>query len=209
MRKTTAAALVTAAAAATAVGFSASPAFAATWTVSGSSGSGGAYTATAGTTTLRDTTSGTTLTCTSSHAAGNIPNGTGLSGTNIGSITSATFTSCSGPLGLTFTVTGTFPWHLNAITYHSATGVTDGTVTGVSAHLSGPGCSANVTGGTPGTYTNSTAKLALSPSAPNTTGVSLTISGVSGCFGLIGNGHTATFTSTYSVSPSTIHITSP
>jgi hypothetical protein len=206
MRKITALALVTAGAAVTATGF-ASPAFAATWTVSGNTNADGSYSASAGTTTLKD--GNTTLTCTSATAGGVLQNGAYATGDNIGSITSATFTSCSGPLGLRFTVSQNAPWTINAVQPDATAGVTDGTITGVDATLSGPGCAANVTGGVPGTYTNGTGVLAASPTAPNPNAVQLTISGVSGCFGLIRNGDHPTFTASYSVSPSSIAISTP
>jgi hypothetical protein len=194
-------------AAAAIVGLSAGPALAATtWTVS----PGGSITATAGTTTLKDTGTGTTLKCTSSSAKGSVKSGSGLSGTGLGSITSLTFSSCTGPLGLTFTVTSSaFPWHLNASSYSS--GVTSGTLSGIHAKLSGPSCSATVDGtsstadnGTAdATYTNSSGALKVL-----TTGGNLHIYGVSGCAGLIKSGDGSTFSGTYTVSPKQT-ITSP
>src|SRR5438067_6834916 len=84
------------------LGLAAGPALAATtWTVS----PGGSISATAGTTTLKDTGTGTTLNCSSSAAKGTVKSGSGLAGAGIGSITSLTFSGCTGPLGLTFTVT--------------------------------------------------------------------------------------------------------
>src|SRR3954464_863327 len=99
MRKSSASALVATAAAASAFAI-ATPAFAATWTVT----SGGTISGTlkSGTNAvLKDTTTNQSITCTVASAGGSVPNGTGLSGTGIGSITSATFgtssTKCSGP----------------------------------------------------------------------------------------------------------------
>ncbi len=181
------------------IGLTAGPALAATWTVS----PGGSITASAGTTTLKDTGTGTTLKCTSSSAKGTLKSGSGLSGTGIGSISSLTFSSCTGPLGLTFTVTSSaFPWSLNATSFSS--GVTSGTISGIHAKLSGPSCSATVdgTGATADngtvdvTYTNSTAALKVL-----TTGGNLHIYGVSGCAGLIKSGDATTFSGSYTVSP--------
>jgi len=179
----------------------------ATWTVK----PGGAITAKAGKTTLTDKSTGSQLSCTSSSGAGTVKKGSGLSGTGIGSITALSFTSCTGPLGLTFTVKTThFPWHLNAKTFNSTTGVTSGTITGIHASLTGPGCSAVVdgTGATANngsvnaTYTNGTGKLA-------TTGVgNLHVYNVSGCAGLINSGDAASFKGSYTVSPKQT-ITSP
>lgn len=93
------------------IGVSAGPALAAvTWTVT----PGGSFTATAGTTTLTDTKTGNSLSCTSSNATGSLKSGSGLSGSHIGSVASISFNSCTGPLGITFTVTSShLPWYQN------------------------------------------------------------------------------------------------
>jgi hypothetical protein len=190
------------------IGLSAAPAVAATWTVK----PGGSVAATSGKATLTDTHSGVSLSCASSKGAGTVKSGSGLSGTGIGSITSLAFTSCTGPAGLTFTVTNShFPWSLNAVSFNSTSGVTTGTLTGIHATLTGPSCSAVVdgTGATADngmvsvTYTNSTGALKVL-----TTGGNLHIYSVSGCFGLIHSGDPATFSGTYAVSPKQT-ITSP
>jgi hypothetical protein len=178
---------------------------AATWTVK----PGGAITAKAGTTTLKDTKTGTVLTCASSSGKGSVKKGSGLSGTGIGSITALSFSTCKGPLNLTFTVHTThFPWHLNAASF--ASGVTTGTITGIHATLSGPGCSATVdgtgasanNGKVTAKYTNSTGKLA-------TTGAgNLHVYNVSGCAGLIHSGDASSFKGSYAISPKQT-ITSP
>jgi hypothetical protein len=190
------------AATAAVIGLSAAPAFAATtWTVS----PGGAITGKSGTTTLKDTTTGNSLSCKSSATSATLKSGSGLSGTGLGSITKVTFATCTGPLGLTFTVTSNdLPWKLNATSYDSTTGVTTGTITGIDATLSGPSCSAEVdgtsagshTGKVKGTYTNSTGKLKILASGGN-----LHIYDVSGCAGLINSGDASTFTATYTVTP--------
>lgn len=201
--------LLTGAAAALLVGVSAGPALAAaTWTVR----PGGSFTATAGSTTLADTRTGVALTCASSTAAGSLKSGTGLSGSRLGSVASITFTSCTGPAGITFTVTSShLPWHLNAVSFNSSTGVTTGTISGIHAMLSGSTCTATVDGTSPTknngkvavTYTNSTGVLKVL-----TTGGNLHIYRVSGCFGLIASGDPAAFSGSYTVSP-TQTITSP
>jgi hypothetical protein len=190
------------AATAAVIGLSAAPAFAATtWTVS----PGGAITAKSGTTTLKDTKTGNSLSCTSSSTSATLKKGSGLAGAGLGSITKVTFTDCTGPLGLSFTVTTKhLPWKLNAVSYNSKTGVTTGTITGIDATLSGPSCSADVDGTGAGkdngqvdaTYTNSTGKLAVLA-----TGGNLHIYDVSGCAGLINSGDPSTFTATYTVTP--------
>jgi hypothetical protein len=190
------------AATAAVIGLSAAPAFAATtWTVS----PGGAITAKSGKTVLTDTTTGNALTCKSSSTSATLKSGSGLAGAGLGSITAVTFKTCTGPLGLTFTVTTNgLPWKLNAKSYNSSTGVTTGTITGIDATLSGPSCSATVDGTAAGadngmvkaTYTNSTGKLKIL-----TTGGNLHIYNVSGCAGLIATGDATTFSATYTVSP--------
>lgn len=206
MRKAAKSSLVAGAAIAAAVGFAAAPASAAgTWTVTG----GGSFTAKATNPILTDTRTGTQLKCSSSSAAGSAANGTGLSGTGIGKITSVTWTSCSGPLGITFSVTAQgLPWAVNAASYSG--GVTTGTLTGVKAHISGLGCTADFGGATSGstatlnaTYNNSTHTLAVS-------GGNLHAYNVSGtCLGLINTGDAATYTASYVLSPATLQITSP
>jgi hypothetical protein len=196
-------------AAAVAIGLTAAPAVAATsWTVK----PGSVINATSGTTTLKDTTTGTALTCTSSAAKTTLNSGSRLSGTAIGSVTSISFTRCTGPFSLAFTVTaGALPWHINAASFNSATGTTTGTLTGVHASLSGPGCTAVVdgTGATAHngkvtiTYTNSTHTLKVL-----TTGGNLHIYNVSGCAGAIHSGDGATQSAAYAISPAQT-ITSP
>jgi hypothetical protein len=191
------------------ISMSAGPALAATtWTVK----PGGAVTGTSGTTTLKDTKTGNSLTCKSSSTKATLKKGSGLAGAGIGSITSVTFTTCTGPLMLTFTVkSNDLPWKLNAVSYNKTTGVTTGTITGIDATLTGPSCSATVDGTAAGkhngmvtgTYTNSTGKLAVLA-----TGGNLHIYNVVGCAGLIKSGDPSEFTATYTISPKQT-ITSP
>ena len=178
---------------------------AATWTVK----PGGAITAKAGVTTLKDTKTGSVLTCQSSSGKGTVKSGKGLSGTGIGSISALSFNTCTGPLGLTFTVHTThFPWHLNAVSFSG--GVTTGTITGIHATLSGPSCSA-VVDGTGATANNGkvTAKYSNSTGKLTTTGAgNLHIYSVVGCAGLIGSGDGSSFKGSYTISPKQT-ITSP
>jgi hypothetical protein len=207
MRQISKATAVAATALAAVVGFGTTQASAAgTWTVSG----GGSFTAKATTPTLKDTTTGATLSCTSSSAAGSAPNGTGLSGTPIATISSVSWVSCTGPLGISFSVTAkNLPWSLNATSYNASTGTTTGSLTGVEASISGTLCSASFAGTSAtspatltGTYVNSTHTLTIS-------GGNLHAWGVSGCLGLINNGDAASYSAAYVVTPSTLKITSP
>ena len=207
MRSIVRSSVLTAAAVAAAIGFAGSASAAPTWTVT----PGGTFTGTAGTTTLKDTNTGTSVTCTSSTATGSAVAGSGQSGTGLGKINSISFTSCKGPLSFTFTVTSShLPWNINAVSYVASTGTTTGTITGISAHLAGATCSADIdgTGGAgsgTGTvnlsYVNSTHKMTIS-------GGGLTVYNSAGCLGLLNNGNTATFSSVYTLSPA-LTITSP
>src|SRR5262245_23120315 len=97
---------------------------AATWSVT----PGGPFSSHAGTTKLKDTTDGNTLTCNSSVLSGRFKSGSGLSGANIGSVTSGgKFTNCAGPLPFTVSVTlRGLPWHISVTADHS--GVVHGTI---------------------------------------------------------------------------------
>ena len=196
--------LVMGAATAAVIGLTSAPAFSATtFTVK----PGGAITAKAGKTTLKDKNTGSTLSCASSSGKGSVKSGSGLSGTGIGSISALSFSTCTGPLGLTFTVKTTgFPWKLNAKTFSG--GVTKGTITGIKATLTGPSCSATVAGATASStgtvnvsYSNSTGKL-------TTSGGNLHVFNVNGCAGLINSGDATAFTGSYAISPKQT-ITSP
>jgi len=201
--------LFTGAASAVAVGASAGVALAVAITFS--IHPGGNISASAGTTKLTDTNTGSVLSCTSSKSTGTLKSGSGISGTNLGSIKTLTFSGCTGPLGLTFTVTNSgFPWTLHGTAFNATSGVTTGNITGIKSHLSGPNCSADVAGATattPGkvkvTYTNSTHKLKVLAS-----GGTLHVFNVSGCAGLINSGDATQFTGTYTVTPAQT-ITSP
>jgi hypothetical protein len=201
--------LFTGAATAVAVGASVGVALAVaiTFTIS----PGGAITAKAGTTTLKDTNTGSVLTCTSSTSSGTLKSGSGVSGTNLGSITKLSFSNCTGPLMLTFTVTNSgFPWTLSGTSYNATTGTTTGFINGIKSKLSGPSCTANVAGLTAGskgkvkvTYKNSTGKLSVLA-----TGGNLHVFNVVGCAGLINSGDATQFTGVYTVTPKQ-KITSP
>ena len=201
--------LVTGAATAATIGASAGVALAVAITFSISPG--GAITAKAGKTTLKDTKTGSVLTCASSSSSGTLKSGKGISGTNLGSISKLTFSTCTGPLNLTFTVTNKhFPWTLSGTAYNATSGVTTGFISGIESTLSGPGCSASVAGTTattPGkvkvTYTNSSGVLKVLP-----TGGTLHVFNVSGCAGLINSGDPTQFIGSYTVSPKQ-KITSP
>jgi hypothetical protein len=213
MRTRLGSALLGAAAAAAAVAcLATSPALAgptvaaASWTVT----PGGAVTGAAGTTTLADSTTGTSLSCSSSSATGTLVSGSGQA-SPLGSITGITFNNCTGPLGISFSASVTGPFPLNGKSYNATTGVTTGSITNIHGALSGPLCSASVDG-TSATANNGTVKARYKNSSHKltvlTTGGTLHIYNVSGCFGLINSGDSATFSGVYVISPNQT-ITSP
>jgi hypothetical protein len=199
--------LVTGAALAAALGLAISPASAAgSWTVTG----GGPFTADSTNTLLTDNGTGTTLTCTDSTAAGTAANASGVDGDGIASISGVQWTSCSGPLNITFDVTADHtPWALNAVSYSG--GVTTGTLSGVEAHISGLTCTASFAGSdasTPATldvsYDNATHDLKVLG-----TGDLHAYNVGAGCLGLIGTGDSVSYTGDYIVSPASLQITEP
>jgi hypothetical protein len=182
-----------------------------TVTVTGAA-STGAVTATSGKTTLKDTRNGDTLTCTSSSAKGVVKDQktTGTAPVKVGTVTSTTFTSCTGPAGLKFTVKQNGTWNLT-VTGTTSKGVTSGGVTGVSATLTGTACTATVTGSAQGTVTNPSGTkapvLAFSPSAPNPNKFALKIASAN-CLGILEAGDTVQYTGSYTVSPKTLTVSS-
>ncbi|TDD76558.1 hypothetical protein E1293_27000 [Actinomadura darangshiensis] len=167
MRKLTRNALTVTAVAASAIALTSVPASAAgTWTVSPGGNISGSNTRPL---TAVDTTTGSPVVCDVSTATGTAQSGSGLSGDGIASLTDVQFSTpgnpndwCTGPVGIVVQVTATnLPWTFNAASYDSASGVTSGSLTGVSATIHGSDeCDASITGpgGAPGTiegsYTN-------------------------------------------------------
>jgi hypothetical protein len=211
MRRLLARALLAGGAAAAAVALTTSSASALTWTVTGSSADG-SVSASAGTTQLivHHGASNVTLQCTSSNGTGSVPNVTGSNGTPIGNINGLNFTNCV--LGGTFPFTvvtnasTATPWNLNVGS--QAGSVVSGQIpTGISADISGSGCTARVSGplntsdgSVPLTYDNNTATLSING------GGNLTIHNVVGCGGLIAEGDAAEFFANYAITPNTLRI---
>ena len=180
----------------------------ATWTVS----PGGAVTGSAGMTTLKDTTTGTVLTCVSSATAANLKTGSGQKSPwedHIGHVHHVHRPGWPEIHGDDIPASPSNPWNLNAKSYNATTGVTKGSITKVTAALSGNGCNATVagttstsTGTTNGSYSNKTHVLTAS-------GGNLHVYNVNaGCLGLINSGDGTTFAGKYKISPAQ-HITSP
>ena len=213
LRKRAGGALFTVTAAALAIGFGATQAFAATTLtvkVTGSS-STGTITASSSKTVLTDPRSGVSVTCTSSKTTATVKNGThtGTSPVQIGTVTKLSFSSCTSVTGAVTVTVMALPYKLQ-IDSKTVSGKTDGIVSGVSTHVSTTGCSFNTTGSAPGFYNNSTHTLTQTPKLPITplNKAQLTVSGVSGCAGLVVNGDHPTFTGTYTVTPTSLKITS-
>ncbi|HEY0639592.1 MAG TPA: hypothetical protein VGD67_18235 [Pseudonocardiaceae bacterium] len=163
-------------------------AHAATWTVTPV----GPYSAASTTTlVLTDTSTGTQLNCTSGTASGQAGP---VVVDRLATITGSTWSNCSGPSGITFNVAHAGTWAIHGLS-HSG-GVTQGTIRNIAARLSGPFCSATVSGTVNGNYTNGTGILNVVAA-----GSTLRISNVSGCFGLLRNGDGATFVGSYRVTP--------
>lgn len=173
----------------------------------------GSFTASlkAGTTAdLLDTVTGQSVTCYSATASGTATNGVHASGTNLATISSATFGNavsdpCDGPLGSSFSAVSTSTISLNATSYSA--GVTSGSLSNVNVTITGDTlfgvCTAKISGtASNAKYTNSTGELSI------TNGAGLTISNVSNCASLMNNGDAAKFTATYKLAKP-ITVTSP
>lgn len=183
------------------VALGASPAAAAaTWSVI----PGGPFTGHAGTTKLKDTTDGNSLNCSSSVLSGRFKSGSGLSGANIGAITSGgKFNGCTGPIPLVYTITlRGLPWHVSVTSDYS--GVIHGTISRIEITASFPACHFTIDGTAGGafdgivqfSYSNSAHTLKLLP-----TGTNLHYYKVSGCAGLVNNGDSAAYLASYTLSP--------
>jgi hypothetical protein len=201
-------ALAAAAVVATGPGAAAS-ATARTWTVR----PGGAITATSGKVTLKDIPTGDTNSCESSRMSGTLKAGSGLSGTGIGSFTTAVYSLCqAGPFPGKVTAGG-LPWRLNLTSYNRSTGVAQGTISHLQINFvpSAFQCTAAVkaTSGTtpdgvaPVSYTSRTGVLKIL-----TTGGDLHWYHVHNCVGIIRDGDAATVSASYTISPGQV-ITSP
>ncbi|MCT2586077.1 hypothetical protein [Actinophytocola gossypii] len=175
----------------------------ATWTIT----PGGDFDGLAGETILTIQETGIQLFCSSSTAGGTAKSGSGQTNplATIPETGGIDFIDCQGPFGLTFEVEQVGDWTLNGSGYDAGTGVTTGTIDGITANIVGPSCNATVTGFVDATYTNGSAELAVTPNPtldisyvdPNNT-----------CLGLISEGQHATFDGTYEIDPA-LTVTSP
>jgi hypothetical protein len=182
MRKQIAALASTAATVVAVLALGAAPALASTWTVT----HGGTAIRFSGKLVIQDVTTGESVTCPTSAAALALLNGTGLSGTNIGTLSSVAFGGCSGLLGFSVSVTVTGTWDLNAGSYSG--GVTTGTITNVDLTISSTVCEATIMGTADFSYTNTTGVLELSRDGDLMTVTSAI------CLGLFSSGDIAALT---------------
>jgi hypothetical protein len=202
--------LCTAATTVAVIGLGAVPALASTTattltvTVSG----GGSYTATTAKTVLSD--NGINVTCTTkgktaaSTGSGKIPNGTGKgpSPVAVGTVAKLAFNNCVGPLGKVSTTIKSTPYTVSVDSKTNTSGETAGMISGVKVAVKMKGCSFMVTGSAPGYYANGKHTLNLTPKLPLKAldKAQLSVSGVSGCFGLVKNGDHPTYVGAYTLS---------
>lgn len=191
-------ALAIPAAAALALGLAGPPSLATTatsWSIS----PGGAVTGKSSNLKLANRDS--SLTCSSSTLGATFKSGRS-SGQGIGSI-SAGKATCSGPLGLSFSLKFLdLPWTINF--QSQSGGVIHGTIGHMELSVTGSGCSAVVDGTSGGasdgtvnfTYTVSSGVLKILA-----TGGNLHYYDVSGCFGLINNGDSVGLSGSYPLNP--------
>jgi hypothetical protein len=200
IRKRAGSVLFTAAAAAAVVGMSVGSALAST-TLTVKVSHGGSYTAKAGKTVLTD--HGISVTCTSSKGSGKIANGThrGKAPVKIGTVAKLSFSNCTG-LALTVNTKVESKPILNVDSRTNRKGQTDAIITNVKVFVSMTSCSFTVKGSAPGYYTNKTHTLTMNPKLPTkaATKAQLTVSGVTGCSGLVNNGDHPTYKASYKVS---------
>jgi hypothetical protein len=204
--------VLTGAATALAIGVGTTAALAATtWTVN----PGGTFNFT-GTAQVKDVTTppNVVASCSSVKMTGTAKKGSGQSGTGLGTITKASFSSCKiATLAVSVAVKG-LPWKLNAASFNKTTGVTTGSISGIELVATGPGCKATLDGTGAGkhngvtqiTYTNSTGKIALLGPGGNLHSYGITMSAP--CLGLIKNNDAQQASGSGTVSPKQT-ITSP
>jgi len=161
---------------------------------------------------LTDAATGTVIACTSSSVSGTVKFGQQLRAAGIGSFSSVTMLTCTGPGSRTFTITtsasASRPWLLNAQSWDQATTNTTVTISSILASISGSGCSATVAGPSSTAPATVEATNAIDPfSFADTLSISpsggiLHVWNVSGCSGLFNSGDALTLTATYTVTPS-------
>ena len=186
MRKLVRNALVTGATAAAAVALAAAPASAdAGWIITPE----GDFTAVS--TDSKLTNGSATLQCAKVTAKGQVFSS---DSNHVGNITSSTWENCTGPFGLTFGVQQVGVWTINANNPNSSGGI-DGEIGNITANISGPLCTATVTGKAHGTYDNAGTLTINEPA-----GGDLVVTSAS-CLGVLNPGDRPSFTATFAVTP--------
>ena len=180
-----------------------------TWTIQ----PGGGIQATSGRLIFLDTVDGTVGGCVSSTASGTLKSGSGLSGSQAGSLSAASFVHCSSPAGPKFALhPAGLPWHVNFSSYNAAKGAARGTISHIRIPELASGCSFLIDGtsatGSDGEvrfrYTESTGQLTVLAAGGNLHFYDVS----SACLGLVNDGDTAALSITYTVTPKQA-ITSP
>jgi hypothetical protein len=204
-------ALAAAAAVVAVVGLSATPAMAASTKLTAKVTGGGSITATASKTVLTNGSGAAkvSVTCTStkkaaaSVASGSVKTGTykGASPLKVGTTTKLSFNNCIGPLGAVKTTPESFPYVISVDSTTSSKGITDGIIGPVKVKVTMSDCSFTVTGSAPGYFDNANHTLVVTSKLPvkPLNKAQLTVSGVSGCLGVVKNGQHPTYTSTYQI----------
>lgn len=169
--------------------------------------------ASSGQITITDRTTGTRLKCLASTASGTLNSGSGLPGTDVGSLSAVSFGDCyGGGGGPTFVPKPAgLPWHVNLSSYNAAAGVARGMISHLAITV-GKTCSFVIDGTSatgsngrvPFRYTDSTGRLQVLTRYGN-----LHIYDVTpGCLGLVISGDPARLGADFAVTPKQA-ITSP
>ena len=147
---------------------------------------------------IHDVQTRETVGCTSARAKGSLPGD--ATGNSVGTVTSATFNNCdllTIPYKMVLKKTAT----LVAASPTTTSGITKGSLTGISATITGTGllfCHAVLSGTLPSKYNNNTHQLTID--SAKTAG--LTVKSASGCMGGFVAGNSAYFNVVYSLSTS-------
>jgi hypothetical protein len=161
--------------------WTASPAAAASWTVS----PGGQFVAGGGDVILEFHPSGTQFYCGSLVMTGLARAGTGDNPVAVFPRSpGAAFTDCTGPFGIVPEYTQAGDWTMNAETYDPATDEVTGTITNVVFHWDWAACDAVFSGSLDFTYNNTTGRLEI---LPNPT-LDIVVDPLNDCLGIVQDG---------------------
>ncbi|MFC5748201.1 hypothetical protein [Actinomadura rugatobispora] len=181
------------------VALTATPAHAATWTVSGAGGL--VFYASSGQPYLRDVQTNVAFTCDQQLMASELNDTSGHPGPGIGVLENFDWGTCFHPSIGQFAVTSENFWEYNAVAPTANPDVSVISVTAIELEVSGPGCEATISGGAPGYYHSDTGYLEMDLNAPNPGGHELVASDVTGCTGMLANGRTMEWDAAYLTDP--------